>query len=153
MSNHIIDYYKNQAGSGLAGFQGYKHQKGHGFGSFFKSIWRNIVPYFAPKLVSAGVKVGNDFLGGQNIKSSLSTRLRETGGEILDDATTRAKKFIQTGKGRRRKSRKTKTTAKTNLLKMLKMKNLKSKRSKRKRKKPVTKRKRKSKQQQFDHLF
>ena len=51
MTNPYIDYYTNQAGSGLTGFQGYKYQRGHGF---FSSLFRNIlvplVKYFGKKL-------------------------------------------------------------------------------------------------------
>ena len=39
-NNPYIDYYTNQAGSGISGFQGYKYQRGHGF---FSSIFRNIL--------------------------------------------------------------------------------------------------------------
>jgi len=148
MSNQIVEYYKNQAGSGLAGFEGYKHQRGHGFGSFFKSMWRNIVPYFAPKLISTGIKLGNDYLSGENMKSSLSKRLRETGGDILDDASSRAKKFVQTGKGRRRRPRR----KQVNLANLLIGKKTKSKRRRTKKKQSV-KRKSRRKTQHFKNLF
>jgi len=74
MTNPFIEYYKNQAGSGFSPlvFQGYQYQRGHGFGSAFKSLFNNVLKplgqYLGKQLFSTGVSVGSDLLQGENIR-------------------------------------------------------------------------------------
>lgn len=137
MSNPYMEYYVSQAGSGLTAYSGYRYQRGHGF---FGSLWNILKPlgkYLGKKFLSTGVSIGSDYLSGDNIKESAKKRLKAVGEEVLDDSVIRAKKFIQTGKGKRRrvmKSKKTKRIKKKSSKKAVKKMNKKKKRSVRKKK-------------------
>ena len=74
-------YAKNQIG-GLTYYHGSK-QRGHGIGSFFRSLSRNpVLPWIAdtikkkvlPKALNYGGDVVGDVLRGKSIKSSLKRR-------------------------------------------------------------------------------
>ena len=61
------DYYINQAGSGLPGFQGTRYQRGAGLGSMFSGLLRAV----APLLKSGAKKIGKTLLKkGMNIASN-----------------------------------------------------------------------------------
>ena len=47
-------------------------------------------------------------MNGQNVFETISKNVSRTAEEMFDDGVGRAKKFIQTGKGRRRRRRRTK---------------------------------------------
>lgn len=108
MSNPYLDYYTNQAGSGLAGFQGVRYQRGHGFfSSIFQNVLRPLAKYLGKKALSTGVEIGSDILKGEDIKESAKKRLKTTGRSIFNDAIERAQHFAQTGSGgKRRRKRK-----------------------------------------------
>lgn len=138
MSNPYLEYYTNQAGSGLAGFQGYKYQRGHGFfGNLFNYILKPLGKYFGKQALSTGVAIGQDVLSGENFKESAKKQLKTTGSNVLTDAVGRAKKFAQTGRGKRRRRRKGKVSSKLALLSI----KPKSKRRKRVKRKKTTKKK------------
>ena len=137
-NNPYIDYYKNQAGSGMTVYEGLQYQRGHGFfGSLFSNIIKPLGKWLLPKALSTGVRVGNDLLKGEKMKDSLKRNLKITGEEMLDDGLERAKKFVQTGKGRRRNAKR-----KASIKKKRKAKP-----------KSVRKKKRKSKRQNFKTKF
>ena len=149
MTNPYIKYYVDQAGSGLAGFEGYQYQRGHGF---FSSIFQNIIKplgrYLGRQVLSTGVNVGQDLLQGENLKDSLKKQGKVSSKNMLVDSIARAQKFAQTGTGRkrRRRSKTKKTVKKAPIKKRGKKKN------KSVRKKKSTK-KRSKKPSKFSHLF
>ena len=101
-----IDYYKNQAGTGLSSFQGYKFQRGNGFfGDLFSNVLKPLGKYFTKQALTTGVNIGSDLLSGESINNSFKKRSNEVGKRILGDAIGRAQKFAQTGKGSKRKKR------------------------------------------------
>lgn len=130
-----MQYYLNQAGSGIAGFQGVKHQRGHGFfGSLFSKIIQPLAKYLGKQVIKTGVGIGQDFIAGENIKSSVKRNLKSTGKDILSDAITKASHFNQSGEGIKRKKcfKHKKVFRKSKSLKNTKKKSRKSKSSKRK---------------------
>jgi hypothetical protein len=162
------DYYSLQAGNGIAGFQGLKYQRGHGFfGSLFRQVLKPLAKYLGRKALSTGVDIGSDILQGENFKESAKKRLKTTGRSMVDDAIERVKTFAQTGKGCKRvktlcqtgKRRKRKTKprksrkSKKNKNKKKSKKSLKKKVKRRKpsKKKPVKKKKSISKD--LKHIF
>jgi len=103
-SNPYINYYVNQAGSGIGGFQGARFQRGQGFfGNVFKSAILPLLKYIGPKLLSTGVSAATDAIGGENFLDSLKTRGKTTARNIASDAGERAMRFAQTGRGRKRR--------------------------------------------------
>ena len=109
------DYYSNQAGNGLSAFEGLRYQQGHGF---FSTLFQNIIKplgrYLGRQAITTGVNIGADYLKGDNLKESLKKNVKMTGRNMLEDSIGRAKKFAQTGSGKRRRRRK---KAKTGLIK------------------------------------
>ena len=106
MTNPYLEYYTNQAGSGLTGFQGYQYQRGHGFfGSLFQNILKPLGKYLGRQALATGVNVGSDLLENHNIKDSLKKNIKMTSKNMLKDAITRATKFAQTGSGKKRRKR------------------------------------------------
>ena len=101
-SNPYINYYANQAGTGIGGFQGARFQKGHGFfGNVFKSAILPLLKYLGPKAVALGSDVASDAISGVDILNSLQSRGKSALRSVASDAGERAIKFAQTGKGRR----------------------------------------------------
>jgi len=103
-SNPYINYYVNQAGSGIGGFQGARFQRGQGFfGNVFKSAILPLLRYLGPKILSSGVSAATDAIGGDNFLESLKTRGKATAQQVASDAGERAMRFAQTGRGKRRR--------------------------------------------------
>jgi hypothetical protein len=144
-------YYKNQAGTGIAGHSGLRHQRGHGFwGNLYNMVIKPFGSYLGKQALTTGVAVGNDILQGENFKESAKKRIKSQGKIILGDAIERAKKFAQTGQGKRRR-RKRKKTAKKLKIKAKKSKSKKINKKKPKKRKSV--RRKKSKRPVLSHLF
>ena len=105
--NPYIAYYRNQGGSGLAGFQGVRYQRGSGFFSrFASSALLPLLKFLSKRVLHGGVNLGSDVLAGQNFKDSVKQRLRETGKTVATDALNLANETVfrqQTGSGRRRR--------------------------------------------------
>ena len=83
MSNPYSNYYNNQAGSGLSGFQGVRYQRGHGFfGRMFSGLG-NFVKELAPGLfkraLPSAIGLAQDVLAGENVGKSTKRRLIEAG--------------------------------------------------------------------------
>jgi hypothetical protein len=138
-SNPYIQYYVRQAGSGTAGFQGVKYQRGHGFfGSIFRQVLRPLAKYLGNKALSTGVEIGSDYLKGESFKESAKKRLRSTGNSIISDAVEKAKKFTQNGSGKRRRRKNAKKAPKkrSKKLNINKKPNKSKKKSKPKKKNP-----------------
>ena len=147
-NNPYAEYYRNQAGSGLTKYEGIQYQRGHGFfGTLFSSIIKPLVKYLGRKALETGVSLGSDVMKGQNFKESLKSNLKRTGEVMIDDGAKRAKKYVQTGNGKRKKrrrnvnsvKRKTNKRKKSKVKKPLKKKL--TKRSNRKRLKKIKKQK------------
>ena len=105
-SNPYINYYVDQAGTGIGGFQGARFQRGQGFfGNVFKSAILPLLKYFGKQALSTGVDVAKDALSGENVLDSLKTRGKRTMQDIATDAAARATRFAQTGTGTRKRKR------------------------------------------------
>jgi hypothetical protein len=105
MANPYEDYYLNQAGNGLAGFEGDRYQKGSGF---FSSLWKFLAPgakLLGRKFLGHAADLGSDILKGEDFKESAKKRLKLAGKDVLNEAVERAKSFAQNGSGTRRKRR------------------------------------------------
>ena len=110
------NYYKRQAGGAYdyERFEGIPYQRGHGFGSFFRGLFRFIKPILTSNVVKSGAKAlakqaaasGAQLMGdiaeGHNLRDSMRQRAEE-GGRSL--AATAKSKLEQYGSGRRRKRR------------------------------------------------
>jgi hypothetical protein len=113
MCNPFIEYYKDQAGSGITGFQGVRYQRGHGF--FGRLLSKAIYPllrFLGKQAFSTGVDIASDVIEKKKPwKQSARDRFKETGQQVAQAGLDRARLFQQTGKGRkrRRRSRKAKT--------------------------------------------
>lgn len=113
------EYYAHQSGRGaysgplwqeggaIRGFAGREFQYGNGLGSFGRTLYRwakPILKYLGKEGLKTGVNIGNDVLAGQDIKESVSNRIKESGSQIATDAVAAVKKKL-TGKGRRKKKK------------------------------------------------
>jgi hypothetical protein len=111
--NPYISYYNNQVGSGLAGFQGLRYQKGHGFfGRLFSNVLlpfvKQVIPAVGKRALPSAIGLAQDVLAGENVGQSAIKRLKEAGRNVADESLDIIKSKIQGG-GRRRK-RKFKTS-------------------------------------------
>ena len=106
MSNPYIDYYTQQAGTGLTGFQGYRYQRGHGF--FGRLISKAVFPllkFLGKRALSTGADIATDVLvNKRNIADAAKERLENEGRELASAGIQRAKKYVLEGKGRKRKA-------------------------------------------------
>jgi hypothetical protein len=100
------DYYVNQAGNGLPSFSGPRYQKGYGFLSNIFSRWGvPLLKYLGKSALKTTADIGSDILEGKNIRDAARGRLVTTGRSMANDAVARARKYVQTGTGKRRKRR------------------------------------------------
>jgi hypothetical protein len=107
----FTDYYVNQAGSGLSGFEGVRYQRGHGFfGRFFKSAIIPMLKFLGKRALSTGADLATDVLEGKPIKESAKARGIEAMKGVTSAGIKRAREFVQTGKGRKRRRRVVKKT-------------------------------------------
>ena len=106
MSNPYIDYYTQQAGTGLTGFQGYRYQRGHGF--FGRLISKAVFPllkFLGKRALTTGADIATDVLvNKRNIAEAAKERLENEGRELASAGIQRAKKYVLEGKGRKRKA-------------------------------------------------
>jgi hypothetical protein len=104
---------------GYGYFGGNYHQRGHGMGDIFRSLWRVLKPFgmnigtaLAPMAKEAGKALGeeglatgarvlNEMVQGKNVKDSLAAEGREGVKRLLDRASSRLQRG--SGGGRRRK--------------------------------------------------
>lgn len=75
------DYYVNQAGSGLPGFQGSRYQRGAGLGSIFTGLMKFVAPLLKKGAVALGkfalnkaVEHGTSYLGNMAKPSGIKGR-------------------------------------------------------------------------------
>jgi hypothetical protein len=109
-SNPFIHYYIQQSGGQFSPvvFQGYKYQRGRGFGSFFSSLFRRISPFLktvgadiGKTLLNTGSHLIDDAVIGRNFKESARDRFSSAGKDILNQSINTIKS--QVGLGRKRK--------------------------------------------------
>lgn len=101
-----------QDGDGLGGFSAPPYQDGDGFIDFFKAFGLPIIKYFGRKGASTLVKAGSEALAGENFVESLKKNAKSTAENVVNDAAVRATKFIQTGKGHKKRKRSSRNKAK-----------------------------------------
>ena len=101
--NPYIEYYENQAGNGIVGFQGVKYQRGHSFfGRLLQGAIYPLLRYLGKQDLSTGITVASDVMENkEDIRQAAKRRLIETGNVIAKDAIARARKFQQ-GEGKTR---------------------------------------------------
>lgn len=89
--NDIIQYYINQAGSGIGTiYSGPLYQKGYGIGSFLGGLFRAVIPFFKSRGVAVGkqlLKAGVDVLGDMQENETIKESLRKRKANILDNVT------------------------------------------------------------------
>ena len=88
-SNHKLykEYYLNQAkqkGGNLPAFHGARFQRGYGLGSIFKGLFRWVLSHLqqaakvlGKKTLQTGVKVAQDVLAGENVKTATKSVLNK----------------------------------------------------------------------------
>ena len=133
MTNPYLNYYNNQAGYGISGFQGVRYQRGHGFfGRLFSGIGnfvKDLAPGLFKRALPSAIGLAQDVLAGENVGQSAKKRLIEAGKNVADETIDKIKSKIQGGSGIPRKK------CKTNFRQQIIKRNSKSnKRNKRKRK-------------------
>lgn len=88
------DYYNEQVGSGLQVYGGRKimPQAGAGIGSIFSGLLRAVAPVaknigknLGKRALATGARIAGDVIGGQNFKSAVGRRVRDTGKDLLSD--------------------------------------------------------------------
>ena len=139
MHNPYIQYYKTQAGTGLAGYQGVRYQKGHGFfGRILSKAVYPLLRFLGKQAVGTAANIASDvILNKQDLKESANKRLKETAEDITREGVSKAKSFLQGGEGRKRR--------KVALIKKKKKKSTKIKTKSNKSKKKSIKRKKSTK--------
>ena len=99
MSNPYIDYYTRQAGTGIAGFQGYRYQRGHEF--FGRLISKAVFPllkFLGKRALSTGADIATDVIvNKRNIADAAKERLETEGRELANAGIQRAKKYVLEG--------------------------------------------------------
>lgn len=128
----VTEYYVNQAGTGIPGFQGIRYQRGQGF---FSSLWSRIglpvLKFLGKQAVDSGLSVASDALEGKNLKDSAMTHLR-SGGKRTVDFLRNMNDQSGSGRKRRRKSiKKVKRLKKTPVVKKKRKQKLRKRKSKR----------------------
>ena len=87
----INSQYSVQSGSGIVGYSGLSsYQRGYGFGSIVRSIFRAARPVarrlarsVAKKGVENAALIGSDVLSGQDFKTSLKSRAKAAAGQVI----------------------------------------------------------------------
>jgi hypothetical protein len=108
--NPYNNYYLNQVGSGLPGFQGVRYQRGGGFfgrlfsGTIFPFL-KQLLPELGKRALPSVAGLGQDILSGENVKESALKRLKTMGHDIADETIDQVKTRLQRGSGKRRKKK------------------------------------------------
>ena len=102
------DYYVNQAGTGIAPFEGVRFQRGHGFFSnFIKGrllpILKSVLPYLGRNALDAGVNIAQNLKDGNSFKEATKKTLKKKAYDMAEDGLVTLKK--QSGLGIRRRRR------------------------------------------------
>ena len=89
------DHYARQAGGALPYFVGAQYQRGHGLGSLFGGLLRSAMPLIKRGAVAlgkgalkTGIRIADDVLSGQNIKTAAKRRITDSGRSMLRTLAT-----------------------------------------------------------------
>lgn len=146
------EYYINQAGTGIGGFQGVRYQKGNGFFGRVVSgtvmpILKKVLPFLGKTALSAGSDLLSDIENGSDFKSSVKKRFSEGKKKIGRAAMEKVKLLTGEGKKRRFRRKKSKPAVATN-----KRRKKTTKKGKRKPRKTKAQKRRRSKKVAKDFL-
>lgn len=103
----IDEYYKRQAGNGIAGFTGVRYQKGHGFfGRLLSGAVLPFLKFIGKNALSAGANIARDLVDTDdfslsNIRNKAKARFKESAASAMK---TGAEKLL-TGQGIKRRRR------------------------------------------------
>jgi hypothetical protein len=101
----IVQYYINQAGSGMGAiYSGPVYQKGYGIGSFLGGLFRAVIPFFKSRGVAVGkqlFKTGVDVLSDMQENKTFKDSLYNRKGDFLQNT----KDAIITGRGYLRRNK------------------------------------------------
>lgn len=107
-------YYLNQATQSGAGFIGMPYQRGAGLGSFFRGLFRALLPVaksagkaLGKQALSTGAQIASDVVAGRTIKEATKRRGKAGAATLLRKAAT---KISQSGRGLGRKPKRKRTT-------------------------------------------
>ena len=112
------DYYCRQAGGG--GFVGLPHQRGGGLGSFFRGIFRALLPLaksagkaVGKQALATGAQIASDVVAGKNIKAAAKLRTRKGASKLLRSAASKLGRGLGRKPIKRRRKRPIKRKAAT----------------------------------------
>ena len=107
MHNPYIEYYQQQAGTGIAAYGGVRYQRGHGFfGRLLSKAVYPLLRFFGKQAVGTAANIASDvILNKINIKDSANKRLAETGENIVREGVEKAKTLVQEGEGGKHRRR------------------------------------------------
>jgi hypothetical protein len=92
--NEIVQYYINQAGSGIGTiYSGPLYQKGYGIGSFLGGLFRACIPFLKNRSAAVGkqlLKSGIEVIGDLQENDSLRNSLRKRKADIFNRVTDAA---------------------------------------------------------------
>ncbi|RWS20574.1 uncharacterized protein B4U80_03439 [Leptotrombidium deliense] len=78
--DEVLEYYRNQAGSGLSGFAGTRYQRGNGlFSNLWTKIGLPVLKFLGRQAISTGLNVASDALDGRNLKEAAVDHLKTSG--------------------------------------------------------------------------
>src|SRR6266705_851832 len=89
----------SHSGTGLVGFQGVRHQRGHGFfGRILSKAVYPLLRFLGKQAVTTGANLASDMIvDKKNFKDAAKERLNEAAGDIVKEGVKRAKRFVQDG--------------------------------------------------------
>ena len=111
MSCHYHDYYINQAGSGVGAiYKGTIYQKGRGFGSFLRGLFRTVFPLVKSGLKTIGkeaLRSGsyfiNDVVNNVPPKEAFKSRVSASVDNLKRKAETKIDDLVGSGVTKRRR--------------------------------------------------
>ena len=111
MSPCYHEYYLTQAGGGVGAiYRGSVYQKGNGFGSFFKGLFRSVMPLIKSGLRTLGqetLRSGSNILGDmandRPLGDVLKTRITESAENLKRKAQDKIEKLIGSGRTKRKR--------------------------------------------------
>lgn len=111
MTCHYHDYYIGQAGSGVGSiYKGAVYQKGRGFGSFLRGLFRTVFPLVKSGLKTIGkeaLRSGsyfiNDVVNNVPPKEAFNSRVSESVGNLKRKAETKIDDLVGSGVTKRRR--------------------------------------------------
>jgi hypothetical protein len=103
MHNPYLQYYKNQAGSGISGFDGVRYQRGHGlFGRDIGKIFFPVLKFLGRHLLNTGINFASDVIENDlPIKEAFINRGRAGVKDIASEGLEIARKYQRGGRRRR----------------------------------------------------